>query len=87
MPSDLVSMVTVGAHLGRSRSPYGHVAAFIAATVLLAGMPLILDVLMGKRAEAALPRVRDWMNRNAWIVSEALIVFFLVMTTKGLIES
>ncbi len=87
MPSDLVSMVTVGAHLGRSRSPYGHVAAFIAATVLLAAMPMILDALMGKRAEAALPRVRDWMNRNAWIVSEALIVFFLVMTTKGLIES
>lgn len=87
MPTDVVSMVTVGAHLGRSRSPYWHVATFIAVTVLLAGTPLILDALMGKRAEAALPRIRDWMDRNSWIVSEALILFFLVMTTKGILES
>lgn len=87
MPTDVVSMVTVGAHLGRSGSPYWHVASFIAATVLLAGTPMILDLLLGKRAEALLPRIRDWMNRNAWIVSEVLILFFLAMTVKGILAA
>jgi hypothetical protein len=35
---------------------------------------------LGKRAETVLPRIRQWMNTNSWIVSEAVILFFLVMT-------
>jgi len=39
------------------------------------------------RAESALSRFRNWMNRNSWIVRDLLIAFFLAMTTKGPIES
>jgi hypothetical protein len=31
-----------------------------------------------------LPRVRDWMNRNSWMVSEIVIVFFLALTIASL---
>jgi hypothetical protein len=34
---------------------------------------------MGRRAEELLPRLRDWMNTNSWIVNEAVLLFFLVM--------
>jgi hypothetical protein len=34
---------------------------------------------MGKRAESALPRIREWTNATSWIVSEAVLLFFLVM--------
>jgi hypothetical protein len=44
-----------------------------------AGLPFIVLLAMGKRAESALPRIRDWMNANSWIVSEAVLLFFLVM--------
>jgi hypothetical protein len=87
MPSDVVTMVTVGAHLGRCESAYWQVLAFVAATVFLAGTPLILDLFLGKRAETVLPRLRDWMNANSWIVSELLIAIFLVMMAKGILQA
>jgi len=86
MPTDIVSTVTVGLHLARNASPYWHVVGFIAATLLLAGIPLILDLLIGRRGETLLPRVREWMNTNSWIVSEIVIAFFLIMAMRGIAQ-
>jgi hypothetical protein len=86
MPTDIVSTVTVGLHLARSASPYWHVVGFIAATLLLAGIPLILSLLLGRRAESMLPRVRAWMNTNSWIVSETVVAFFLIMAVRGIAQ-
>lgn len=65
MPTDVVSMATVGAYLSRE------------------GAPFLVLLLLGERAETVLPKVRQWMNTNSWIVSEAVILFFLVMTLTG----
>ena len=43
------------------------------------GVPLILVLAMGRRAESTLPKIRDWMNANSWIVNEAVLAFFLAM--------
>jgi hypothetical protein len=45
---------------------------------------VLLAILLGKRAEVVLPRVRDWMNRKSWIVSEIVIIFFIGLTLAGL---
>ena len=47
--------------------------------MLIAGLPFIVLLIMGRRAEPALPNVREWMNANSWIVNEAVLLFFLVM--------
>jgi hypothetical protein len=83
MPTDIVSMATVGAYLAREGAPWVHGLPFIVLTVLIAGLPLIALLLMGRRAETVLPRVRSWMNTNSWIVSEAVILFFLAMALFG----
>jgi len=57
----------------------------VAVTVLLAGLPLLLLVALGKRAQALLPRARDWMTKNSWIVSEIVIAFFILMILKDLL--
>jgi len=31
--------------------------------------------------------VRDWMNANAWIVSEVVLVFFIFLEAKNLVGS
>ena len=45
---------------------------------------MILVVLMRARAKQFLPRVRDWMSSNSWIVSEVVIVFFMAITISSL---
>ena len=84
MPTDIITMVTVGGFLARQDASLWQALPFIGATVLLAGIPLLILLLMGARAEVLLPKMRNWMTTNAWIVNEIVIVFFLVMSISGL---
>jgi Sap, sulfolipid-1-addressing protein/Type IV secretion system pilin len=80
MPTDLVAMATVGAYIARQGEPWWHTLGFVVLTVLIAGLPFIVLLALGKRAESVLPRIREWMNANSWIVNEAVLLFFLAMT-------
>lgn len=82
MPTDIVSMLTVGGYASRTGAPYWHVYAFVGATLLLAGTPLILGLLLGRRAATLLPKVRDWMGSNSWIVSEVVTLYFFVTVVR-----
>jgi threonine/homoserine/homoserine lactone efflux protein len=84
MPTDIITMITVGTHLGHHGTPWWYTLLFVAATVLLAGLPLIILLLLGQRGGVVLPKMRNWMQTNSWIVSEIVILFFLVMTITGL---
>jgi hypothetical protein len=86
MPGNLVSMATVGAYLARHDATWWHCLIVAAVTVALAGIPLLVLRLLGSRAKTELPKTRDWMTRNSWIVSEVVIAFFLLMILKGLLE-
>ena len=48
--------------------------SFVGLTVLLLAVPSLMVVLLGKRANDILPKMRDWMNQNAWVVSEIVLV-------------
>ena len=85
LPGDLISMFTVGAYLDHHGATWWHGLVFVALTVALAGVPLLLLLSLGKRARALLPEARDWMTKNSWIVSEIVIGFFLLMTVKDLL--
>jgi hypothetical protein len=78
-PSDLVTAVSIGAFLSNHGDSYWHALPFILLTLLLLSLPALTVVLMGPRGEALLPRIRDWMNQNSWIVSEVVIVFFIAI--------
>jgi threonine/homoserine/homoserine lactone efflux protein len=79
MPTDLIAMATVGAYVARQGEPWWHTLGFVALTVLIAGLPFIALLAMGRRAESVLPRIRQWMNANSWMVNEAVLLFFLAM--------
>ena len=53
-------------------------------TLLLVGLPLLDLLLLGKRGEDLLPKVRDWMTNNSWVISEIVLVFFLALTISSL---
>jgi hypothetical protein len=87
LPGDLLSMATVGAYLAHHGAAWWHSLVFVALTVLLAGIPLLLLLVLGRRAKELLPKARAWMTSNSWIVSEIVIAFFLMMTLKSLLAS
>lgn len=83
MPTDVITMLTVGAYLARHGDPWWYSLPFLLLTLLLAGLPLLVLLLLGKRAQVLLPRLRDWMNTNSWVISEIVLVFFLALNIFG----
>jgi threonine/homoserine/homoserine lactone efflux protein len=84
MPTDVATVITVGSYMAQHNSEWWRAVPFIALTVLLIATPLVMLLVLGSRAEALLPKMRDWMNGNSWAINEAVLVFFLVNTITGL---
>jgi Sap, sulfolipid-1-addressing protein len=82
MPTDVLTMLTVSGYLATHDESLAKAIPFILLTALLIGFPLLVLLAMGRRAETSLPKVRDWMNTNSWVVSEIVIVFFMVLELK-----
>jgi Sap, sulfolipid-1-addressing protein len=79
-PTDIFSSVSVGASISRDGNPWSYTLPFVLLTVFLIALPALLVVVLGHRAEVFLPKARDWMNDNSWIVSEFVIGLFIVLT-------
>jgi hypothetical protein len=84
-PTDIVTSLSVGTYLAANGDPVTDAAGFILLTLFILAIPSLSVFVLGKRAEAALPKVRDWMNDNSWIISEAVIALFVVLTVQNLL--
>jgi 4-amino-4-deoxy-L-arabinose transferase-like glycosyltransferase len=73
----------VGTYLAGHSSPWWHYLPFV-LTLLFLALPAILLLVFGQRAQAFLPKARDWMNTNSWIVSEIVIVLFIGIAANSL---
>jgi hypothetical protein len=56
---------------------------FILLTLFFLALPALAVLALGQRAKAVLPKVRDWMDDNSWIVSEIVLVFFIAIVLLG----
>jgi hypothetical protein len=82
-PSDIVTSISVGGFLGSHGDDWVEALPFIGLTLLLLASPTLAVAMLGARAQTVLPRIREWMNTNSWIVSEFVIVFFIVIILSG----
>lgn len=82
-PSDIVTSISVGGFLGSHGDAWLDALPFVALTLLLLAAPALAVAMLGSRAQTLLPKIRDWMNTNSWIVSEVVIVFFIVIVLTG----
>jgi hypothetical protein len=78
-PSDLVILVTVGVNLAQQNASLVGAVPFVAATILIAALPMLSYLLFRHRAERAMPKVRDWMNKNSWLVNIIVYVVFILL--------
>jgi hypothetical protein len=79
MPSDIIIMLTVGVHLEHNDAGLVPALPFIAATALVAALPVLLYLLFHRRAQRLMPNVRDWMNANSWLVNIIAYIAFIAL--------
>jgi len=78
-PSDFVILVTVGVNLAQNNASVVAALPFVAATVLIAALPVLSYLLFHRRARQLMPKVRDWMNANSWLVNIIVYAIFIVL--------
>jgi hypothetical protein len=84
-PTDILTTVTVGLHLAHHSGHLLQAIPYIALTLLLLALPSLAVLAFGERGQRALPKIRDWMGTNSWIVSEAVLLLFLGLTLKSIL--
>jgi hypothetical protein len=78
-PSDFVVLVTVGVNLAQNDASLLAAVPFVAATILIAALPVLSYLLFHRSAVRAMPKVRDWMNTNSWLVNIIVYVIFILL--------
>jgi hypothetical protein len=78
-PTDLATLATVGVHLQHNTHSLIDAAPFWGLTLLLAALPLLAYLLFRRRAERAIPKVRDSMGTNSWLVNIFVLGLFIVL--------
>jgi hypothetical protein len=71
--------VTVGVNLAQNNASLLEAVPFIAATILIAALPVLSYLLFRHRADRAMPKVRDWMNANSWLVNIFVYAIFILL--------
>jgi Sap, sulfolipid-1-addressing protein len=78
-PSDFVVLMTVGINLAQNDASLLAAVPFMAATILIAALPVLSYLLFRRRAELAMPKVRDWMNTHSWLVNIIVYIVFILL--------
>jgi nitrate reductase gamma subunit len=86
-PTDLMMNLTVGVFLASGGDPLWYAVPFWALTTLFLAVPLLVLLLLGKRAETTLPAARHWMESNSWVVSEFVIALFVVIELQSIVSA
>jgi hypothetical protein len=82
MPGDFVVMITVGLHLaGHGSSPAALLNAvpFLVVVMLIASAPLLGYLAFRRQAQSIMPKVRNWIQDNSWLVNIAVYLVFIYL--------
>jgi len=83
-PSDILTALAVGGYASSNGEPWWHLAGFVGLTLLLIALPALTILVLGKRAESFMPKVRDWMDNNSWVISEIVLGLFIALVASNL---
>ena len=78
-PSDFVVLMTVGVNLAQQNASLLGALPFVMATILIAALPVLSYLLFHRRAVRVMPKVRDWMNANSWLVNIIVYIVFILL--------
>ena len=84
-PTDIFTSLAVGSFLSNEGDPWWHLLPFLCLTLLLLALPSLLVIALRDRAQVLLPKLRDWMRDNSWVVNEAVIGLFVLLTIDNLV--
>ena len=78
-PGDVVVMLTTGVHLVSNGDSFLGALPLIGLVTLIAASPLLFYLLFRRRAQALMPKVRDWVDSHSWVINIAVCFVFIAL--------
>jgi hypothetical protein len=83
-PTDILTSFVVGSYLAARSDAFAEALPFIGLTLLFLAAPSLTVIALGERGHRLLPKVRDWMNTNSWVVNEIVLGLFIALVIADL---
>ncbi len=83
-PGDILTALAVGGYASGQGESWWALLPFVLLTSLFLALPALALLVLGERGQAALPKVRDWMDANSWVTSEIVLFLFMAMVGSSL---
>jgi Sap, sulfolipid-1-addressing protein len=84
-PTDILTSITAGLHVAHAGDAWWQCLPFVGLTLFFLAAPSLMVIVLGKRAEVVLPKIRNWMSRDSWVVSEVVLLFFAAIAINSLV--
>jgi cytochrome c biogenesis protein CcdA len=82
MPTDIIAVISTVQFLHDHHDNALHAWPVVAACTLFMALPILAFALLGHRARAAMPGIREWLTTHAWLVNLVVIVYFIFQLVK-----
>ena len=79
MPTDIAAMLTVGINLASNNLGFLDAIPFLLLTTFIAALPLLAYLVFYRKAQIFMPKVRDWMRQNSWLVNIFVYALFVYL--------
>jgi Sap, sulfolipid-1-addressing protein len=83
-PGDILTAVAVGGYASSEDLAWAELLVFVGLTMLLLALPALVLAVFGAKAQAFMPKVRDWMNANSWVISELVFAIFIALVISSM---
>jgi cytochrome c biogenesis protein CcdA len=83
-PGDILTALAVGGYASGQDLPWAQLLVFVGLTLLLLALPALALAAFGAKAQALMPKVRDWMNANSWVISEIVFAIFIALVISSM---
>jgi Sap, sulfolipid-1-addressing protein len=80
MPTDIIAVISTVNFLHDNNLNALEGWPLVAATTVLMALPIAGYLLLGRRAREAMPKIRDWLTTNSWLVNLVVILYFIYQT-------
>jgi Sap, sulfolipid-1-addressing protein len=80
MPTDIIAVISTVNFLHDNSLDVIDGWPLVAATTALMALPIAGYLLLGHRAREAMPKIRDWLTTNSWLVNFVVIAYFIYQT-------
>ena len=79
VPTDIAMALTVGGFIVHSNGVLSDAIPFFSLVTLIASIPLIMFLSMGKRGEQNMERINTWLNSHGWVVNMIIYPLFIYL--------